>query len=647
MEFNKAFHKLNGYYVKKGFFEAELDYATEYDCDTNEVDIVVTINEGRCGKIKNICLVGFNACEEDQIYDMLLTKEYCFYLSWLTEEGTYNPDMIQHDQMQILNFLQNEGYADAQVDIEVIEADETDRIQIIITAEHGGLYTIGRISLSGNKLYTDEEVLSRFVTGSGAPYSPEDIQNTTQLITNLYGRYGYIDCNVNYEPKLCPSGQCVYNLDFQIEEGELYRIGMIKIFGNSSTQNSVILHECLLIPGEVFNLEKMQATEERLQNIGFFRSVNIYAVKSDGPSLFEGNYRDLHIEVEETSTGKISGFVGLSTTESVFCGVDLTEANFNIAGLARIRSQGFSALRGGGEFFQTKFTVGNKTRSYLVSWTKPYFMDSQWAVGFDFEQAQNRMISDDYDINTVGFALRGNRTLNAFLNWGVHYRIRNADVTLNGHPQSDLLREEADNSGLVSAVGSSLTYNSTDAPRDPTSGFRSRLECEVAGVWGDHEFLSLGYLNTYYFPFCGKGVCKIRGDIQFILPFGNTSFHTLPLDERFFLGGEDTVRGYRPYKLGPLYPDTNDPRGGISMQIISLEYDYRFYKKFTGFIFADAGHLSDKYWNFGAMRCSWGFGARFIVLDSLPPITMGMGFPVNPKDRSEVKRFFINFGANF
>ena len=129
----------------------------------------------------------------------------------------------------------------------------------------------------------------------------------------------------------------------------------------------------------------------------------------------------------------------------------------------------------------------------------------------------------------------------------------------------------------------------------------------------------------------------------------------MPLDERIFLGGDDCVRGYRPYRLGPQYHQTINqirvgthvPRGGLSLQLYSIEYAHRLGSMAELFTFVDAGHLSSHIWHFGRVSVSTGLGFRFKLIASVPPVTLGMGFPLNPRNRSEVKKFFMSFGGDF
>ena len=145
---------------------------------------------------------------------------------------------------------------------------------------------------------------------------------------------------------------------------------------------------------------------------------------------------------------------------------------------------------------------------------------------------------------------------------------------------------------------------------------------------------------------CGYGILKFRGDARFIQPLWNTDPDEIPIDERFFLGGDNTIRGYRSYKLGPKFKN-NEPRGGISFQIFSAEFIRPIFSKLDVFLFFDAGHLSLKEWHVGRFNLSTGYGCRFEVFENGPPLVLGMGYPLNKKDKSDVKKFFLMIGGRF
>lgn len=642
-EFNTAFHKLKALYVKRGFFEAELSYRVVPDPCTNDVDVTIDICEGRSGRIKDIVFKNFSDKEESELLEMIMTKRYNLFISWMNNEGTYRDELIQQDELIIIDYLQNQGYADAQVHINIVECKQRNRIVVEIEADKGVPYTFGQITFEGNCILNNEEVQKCFLVKEGSCFSPTDMRQTSQIIMAYYGSKGYIDTYVSFEPRLDPENP-VYNIHFIIEEGEQYRVGMINVIGNNCTQTSVILHETLLCPGEVFNLNLLKLTEQRLLNIGYFKNVNVYAMKSDAQCPLGSNYRDVIIEVEETSTGNFSAFVGFSTAESIFGGINVTERNFNILGLPDLFSEGYSALRGGGEYAHITATIGQRQRSYVFSWTKPFFMDTPWIVGFDIEKSTNKIVSRHYCIESLGLTLHAKYPINQFLKVGLQYRLRDTDVKVP-EDSSPRLLAEAHNSGLISAVGVSLIYDSTDDLK-PSKGLRSRLESEYAGLGGLHTFFGFGYINTYYYRLHCDGILKFRADARFIAPVGNTTLHSLPLDERLYLGGETTVRGYRPFSIGPQF-DNGDPSGGLSQTLFSIEYDYEIFSRLDAFVFFDTGQVSCRAFSIDDFRYAVGYGVRLKILEGGPPLIIGMGYPLNPASDNQVKKFFLSIGARF
>lgn len=207
-------------------------------------------------------------------------------------------------------------------------------------------------------------------------------------------------------------------------------------------------------------------------------------------------------------------------------------------------------------------------------------------------------------------------------------------------------REQAHHDGVISGVGTSLTFDSTDSAVKPHNGFRSVLEGEFVGVWGDYTFLRLAYVNTYYTQLWKHGIMKYRWDLRFIEPLLKTHHATdVPLSERFFIGGLNSVRGYRDFDLGPHF-DGGDPKGGISATVLSIEYLHEIFPFLDGFVFVDAGSIALRQFYFATFRLSTGFGARIELINRVPVI-VGMGFPINRDEHSDVRRFFFSMGGQF
>lgn len=644
--FNRAFHKLKNYYVKKGYFEAALDYDVIRDRRDNVVDIIIKVKEGRAGRIQEIVFHGVTPDEEEELLNLMMTKSYNFFTSWLTQEGTLNPEIFRHDELAILNFLHNSGYADAKLNVEIKPA-KPERVIIDITVDKGPLYTFGNVTIQGNTLFTKDELLALAGIKKGEPYSPERVRQAIKTITDKYGSKGYVDAYVTPDVRL-NAAEHSYSVTLRVEEGSRYRIGLIKVFGNHHTQTDVILHETSLIPGNVFDTTLLHNTEERLRNIGYFSNVNVYAVKTTLKTADSSHFRDVHIEVEEkSSTGNFNLYTSFSTTESVAFGFGVRENSFNFRGIPSVFTKGLRALRGGNEFLSANATIGKKQLSYTLSWSKPYFMDTPWIVGFELQKARNTF-TPEYTTRSYTAIVHGHYSINAFLNWGVHYRLRRSIIKLKPekHQDKELVRQSK-NGGLISAVGTSLFYDSTDHPVKPHRGIRSTLELEYAGFGGDHHFGSVQYLNNAYLQPYRYGLLRFRGNLQFIKTFASTTSSKLPLTERFYLGSELAMRGYRYNAVGPHFHDKkHTPKGGVSAVLFSADYEQYIFKKLDGFVFLDIGNVSFKQFSIGSLRYTTGGGLKIKISENMP-LVIGLGYPLNPARSSEVKHLFISFGAAF
>ncbi len=649
--FLEDFNKLRRLYVKKGYFESQLSYSVEHHPDCNEVTIHVEIFEGLAGKINTIHFCGVSQQEESDLRELMISKPYNFLLSWYIGGGIYHPEMIEHDQMQVINFFQNLGYADAIATISY-ERDDHNRLALQVTVDRGELYTIGHMAMQGNTLFSNACLWDQFRFGRGSVFSPESIRQTVQNITDLYGSNGYVDASVDMQLSL-RDAEPVYDVCLVIEEGAQYQVGLIKVFGNECTRTGLILHENLLCPGAVFDTRKLEGTETRLANTGYFKSVNVYAVKSQYEDPFcPSQFRDVYVELEEADTGNVGLFFGFSSIERLFGGVEVSEMNFNLAGLGRLMADGPGAMRGAGEYAHFKVNVGDRQTTYLAQWTKPYFLDTPWIVGVDLEKSNNRVLSRAYEIKTYGGSCHATYIKNAFLKYNFYYRADHTSTAVKGN-QSALLETEGAESGLISAVGLNLIYDSTNSARKPTNGFRSRFVYELAGLGGNFSFMKFAYLNSYYYPFSKRGTFKLRADLQFLHTYRTTTPDDLPLGERFFLGGETTVRGYKPFVIGPLYGNL-EPRGGVSSILVTEEYQHNLLKApcLDGFVFLDAGMITMSEFTLTNYAAAVGLGIRVEAMKNVP-MMLGVGWPIHPGVRANgekidnAQRFFFSMGGTF
>ncbi len=658
--FNEAINKVREYYIKKGYFESQISYRIVPLPENNEIEIDILVDEGSSGHIDDIKFYGLDKKDQSVILQMINSKKYNFFTSWLTGTGKYHEEVIEHDKLVITNYLQNQGYADARVSINVEESSEG-KLIIAIFAVKGEKYTFGDISFQGNILYNEYDIQKQLPIKPGSSYSPDMLTESVEAIKDVYGKDGYIDVDVRYT--LVPqTGEPVYDVDYSIVEGHQYKIGLIRVLGNVNTKANVILRESLLVPGELFDSRKLKATQQRLMATGYFKSVNVYPVKTEDDVSLGKQYRDVIIEVDEAPTGNVSLFFGLSTADSIFGGVDFTENNFNYKGLWGWWKNGISSLRGAGEFASAKVSIGHKQQDYTLSWVTPYLSDTLWRFGFDVNYSYNGLQSKDYDTRTMGGSLFTSYPITQRLVYGMKLRLRNALIDV----QNDIVGATLDerNSGLVLGYGNSLSYNSTDNPFKPHRGIRSALEAEIAGLRRHSHvdrlfpFVKLGFVNSLYYPVWRLGTLKFRGDAKFTCPFGTGEPEFLPFSERYYLGGDYSLRGYRPYSIGPKLVQkkdqngvittepTNDPTGGLSSVYLSVEYLQELHKLLDVFVFFDAGSVALSSFTVHKINMSYGGGIRLDIGNRVPLI-VGYGVPINPDSKEDVRNFFFTMGGQF
>ncbi|SPN73444.1 Outer membrane protein omp85 precursor,outer membrane protein assembly factor YaeT,Outer membrane protein/protective antigen OMA87,outer membrane protein assembly complex, YaeT protein,Surface antigen variable number repeat [Chlamydia serpentis] len=651
-KFLKGLDELRTYYLKRGYFESNLDYNLEHNQEKGFIDISIQIKEGPCGKIKQLKFSGISRTEKSEIQEFIQTKQHSTTTSWFTGAGLYHPDIVEQDGLAITNYLHNRGYADATIDSHY-EVDGKGNILLYMDINKGPQYTLGHVHIQGFDVLPKRLIEKQTQVGPNDLYCPDKIWDGAHKIKQTYAKYGYINTNVDvlFIPH---TNRPIYDVTYEVSEGSPYKVGLIKITGNTHTKSDVILHETSLFPGDTFNRLKLEDTEQRLRNTGYFQSVSVYTVRSQlDPMGNADQYRDIFVEVKETTTGNIGLFLGFSSLDNLFGGIELSESNFDLFGIRNLFSKGFRCLRGGGEHLFLKANFGDKVTDYTLKWTKPHFLNTPWILGIELDKSINRALSKDYAVQTYGGNVSTTYILNEHLKYGLFYR---GSQTSLHEKRKFLLGPNLDsNKGFVSAAGVNLNYDSVDSPRNPTTGIRGGVTFEVSGLGGTYHFTKLSLNSSIYRKLTRKGVLKIKGEAQFIKPFSNTTGEGIPMSERFFLGGETTVRGYKSFMIGPKYSAT-EPQGGLSSLLISEEFQYPLIKQpnISAFMFLDSGFVGLENYKISLkdLYSSAGFGLRFDVMNNVP-VMLGFGWPFRPTENLNgekidiSQRFFFALGGMF
>jgi outer membrane protein insertion porin family len=660
MEYNRAqFYQsitdIRDFLIKRGYFKADVSYKVEEIPGTQNAIAHITVNAGPLGHINDIEFIGFTKEEKSAVYGMIKTSKFNILTNWLTGSGILRDADKDRDQQAITQYIQNEGYIDAKVEM-ILNETEKNKLSLTISLQRGPLYRIGAIKIKGNTLESSEALSKNLLIKEGDVFSAVKIYHTQEQIKNVYTKQGYLDTSVNYE--LIPQDDLKYTVVYTVEESEKYKVGLIVVSGNTRTDNNVIYQRTDIVPGEVFDASKMKSTQQRLQASGYFKNVSVYAIKSDHLQSPDNQYRDVRIEVEENRTANFHLSAGANSTTNIFGEISLTENNFDLSGLTTFWTEGVNGFRGAGQYFDLKGMFASKEQSATLSWINPYMNDSLWRLGIDVQGKKDSTVSTNYDLYSIGGGVSAIYPINPYFSSGVKWRFKDSLISIINTEETIAIEQER-NSGIVSGVSLVFGYNSTDNPFVPRKGLKSNFETEFAGLVRnstqiqDFPFVKFSYLNSLYFPLWPNATFKLRGDLKYSLLLMDGQSDELPFTEKFFAGGIGTLRGYAPQQIGP-YFSPNNPKGGIASEIFSAELLQKIIQPLDVFAFFDTGSISDNPFKDIKFYSSVGVGLRLNIGQAMP-FVIGYGYPINPDNiidpstgkNPQVQRIFFSMAGQF
>lgn len=598
--------------------------------DQNRVDLVYEINEGPVARVEKISFIGNQNFDTDTLRKALRTEETNWY-KFFSDNDKYDPDRLQFDQELLRRFYLNEGYADFQVKSANAElSPDKQAFYVTFVVEEGPQYTLGDVKII-NQLKSKEapDFTKVITTEAGDTYDASKVESTIDAMTSELGNRGY--AFVDIQPKLeRDKEKKVANLTYIIKPGPRVYVERINITGNVRTLDEVVRREFRLNEGDPYNTSKLQRSEQRVNNLGFFEKVEIKNEQGSAPDKTVVN-----VDVKEKSTGEVNLGAGYSTVDGILGQVGVNERN----------------LLGTGQEVHSTFTLSTRRRQAQFGFTEPYFMDREVAAGFDIY----RLYTDFTDVSgfvndSKGVNLRTKYTLQEKLQHSLYYNFRNnviKDVPIDA---SAFIRGQI-GTNVTSLVGQNFTYDGRDNRQNPTKGYFASLTQEVAGLGGTNKFLRHEVKTSYYYPVAPKWIFGVLGSGGYNYGIGSQNIR---INDRFFLGGDD-FRGFQVAGVGPRDISTSDSLGGNAYYVGTVEMRFPLGLPeelgLSGAIFTDAGSLWDidergaTLADSNSLRVSSGIG--LLWTSPFGPIRIDISQPyIKEKfDRTENLRF--SFGTRF
>ena len=666
LDYNKAKAnalKIKKFYEGKGYHNALVEYKTE-EMSPEQAALMFQIVEHHTMKIKKIKITGNKKLKDSAIKSVMESREKNL-LSFVTQAGTFKEDALKVDRDRIIAYYYDFGYLDVKVGEPEVTHDEK-WFYITIPVEEGDQYRLSDVKIGGDLIETKEPLEKQIKVVKGEVFSRQKIQTDIATLTDAYGEFGYAFVDIAPLTKINADSKTV-DLTYDISKGKEVYFEKIKITGNTRTRDKVIRRELRIKEKDLYNNKKLKKSRERINNLGYFEDVKINTQKGSEP-----NKMDVEVNVKEKPTGMISAGAGYSSVDSIVGVFQVSQRNFLGRGLsATLMAQ-----------------IGSNPR-YRLALTDPYIFDKQISAGFDIFKMDVEY--EDFDSSSQGLNLsfgflpfKDNEDVSLSFQYGYSstdisdlydYGVYDDEDNLKAIEYDidrDIWEAKEDSPINVSSLTATLSRDTIDDRFYPMRGSSNALSLEVAGLTGE-KFTKAIIDSRWYFPFKWATAFSVHGSAGWAKGYGGDD---VPVFQRFFLGGLDSLRGFEDRQVGPKGKTTDDPieyrwidtdgdgvddayvpvyltgdatTGGEKMAFCQFEYLFPLIKaaKIRGLVFFDAGSAwggPGKNASFD-LRTDVGFGIRWN--SPFGPLRVDWGLNLSPKDDEKGSNFGFSAGAGF
>jgi outer membrane protein insertion porin family len=620
--------KLEDFYEKKGYKQAEIDADTVRDEAANQVDVVFRIEEGKKIRIHEINVIGAYRIKEKKLLKIMKTKKKGFF-----NRGVFEKTRFSEDLERIKMYYYQQGFIDIKIlDVRERYIRNNRRVIIDIEISEGELYTVGDIRIEGNQAFSDEELQKGFSLRSGETFLPEKLSSDMKILRDRYLRNGYIDAEIDVR-RYTADDPYLLHVQYEIKENNVAFIDKIRIIGNDKTKDVVIRRELNLKPGEKYDGVKMDVARQRLSNLGLFKTVDLYP----DPTTASAN-RDLFVEVEEDRTGELSFGAGYSSVDKLIGFLEISQGNFDLFN--------FPTFTGDAQKLKFRTEFGSRKEEFLIDFSEPWMFEKKLLFGFKVYSRSREYETSDYSEDRDGFSVRFAKPVFKYSRAELRYLFENVQVENVDDDASEFLRAQ-EGERDVGKIGFRITRDVRDSFFSATRGSRLSLDLEMAGVGGDIEYYR-GLVSTdFYFNPWLSHVFILSLRVGGVEEYGDSE--EVPIFDRFFLGGAWSIRGFDYRDIGP-HDELEEPLGGKFMYYGTLEYVIPILPEFRFATFFDYGNLYSDFDNvdFDVVNASVGIGMRILINRAIP-LRFDYAWPVVTDDFHEEEdgKFTFDIGQRF
>jgi len=593
--------------IEKGLPNGKVDVEKNNN-GTNEIEIIFRINEGSKVRVGEVVFEGSPKIRDSILREAIKVNQPHNIYSLITGKSVYKQNELADDLANIKKKLQENGFMEATIGEPRIENMTKGALfmkkqtmkRIVIPVNAGFRYFVGDVKITGNKIFPAKGLRTMIKLKEGEIYSTEIREKAVEEINELYRDYGYLFAQIMATETLDPKNKRV-NVSFNIYEGEVAYLNRLEFIGNHYTKDKVIRREMLLREGSRFSLAMFRDSLLRMKQLGL---VELEGEPSIKPTADDPTRLNVDLRVKEMQRNNIQFTAGYSGYEGTFVALSYSTVNF----------------LGAGENLQLMLQHGKRIKNYMFGFTEPYLFDLPINVGFNI---YNRFFIYPYLYNRkdkgIDFTVSGR--IKGYWRTSLTYGYQDVFVEMPdsedgiGSPYFDPTYYSMYGMGKykVSYLMPSIYRSTIDSPLTPTRGTLYMASCKFAGgfLGGEIDIIKPRFEFSLFKPIIKNHVFGFHVEYSFIKKYGDTP---VPFWEKFFLGGERSIRGYDIYTIGPRsIHGTNI--GGETSLFFNVEYIIPVGGPLYAIFFHDAGNAygDDQKINFKDMYTSSGLEMRIFV----------------------------------
>ncbi|MEA3487125.1 MAG: outer membrane protein assembly factor BamA [Thermodesulfobacteriota bacterium] len=599
-------------YKNEGYLNAEVKYST--DENKKGVRLIFNIIENKELYVKKITFEGNRAYTGEELSDMMETSEWSIF-HFVTDAGVFNEDKLKQDANRLTVFYLNNGYINAKIGEPEITHDR-EWIYVKIPIIEGNQFRIGNVKITGDTLTIPQsELILQLQITEKDYFDREAIIKDIDMLTDACSKEGYAYANVI--PRTVPKDdEQKIDITYNIDKGDLVYINTISITGNTTTRDKVIRRQLAVVEKDLYDSSKLKASYMKLNRLRYFEEVNFQTGKGTDESLM-----DIDVHIKERSTGMFSVGAGYSAIDNLVFMTQISEQNL----FGRGQTLGLSAY------------FGSTKTSYELSFVEPWLFDIPlWSK---FELWNMERDYDSYDVHTKGFGTTLGYPLFEYVIGYVGYRLTIDDIANIESTASQYIKDQ-EGETTSSGVTLSLSRDTTDDMMFPSKGSKNRVSVEVVGTifQGDVGFAKYIADSKWFFPMPLDTVFGIRGRIGYMQGLEGKE---IPVFERFYLGGINSLRGLR--EIGPV-DSAGDCIGGETMLNFNAEVVFPLLKDagIKGVVFFDTGNAWNSGYYLDDMRQTVGAGVRWY--SPIGPLRLEWGYVLDRQDFEPQSRWEFTIG---